>query len=173
MTETYASKTDAQWLAELSQEIDTLSLLRPDDQQRIIALARTLAERGMALPFIIAGARSSAEVLAELESAEPDPIMERPEVRRFIQENASPAGRPGTAIFRGKDVKRAERERLEQATLAAIRDARRSRGRHEIKKTRNVLMKIDQRELRQRLGREGDELCREINSILRSVAPLF
>jgi len=66
-----------------------------------------------------------------------------------------------------------ERERLQQKTVSAIRAARCSRGRHEIKKTRSVLMKIDQRALRHRLGREGDELCREINTILRSMAPLF
>jgi hypothetical protein len=127
----------------------------------------------MALSFIIAGARSSAEVLVDLQEAEQDPVLQRPEVRRFIEENAVAGHRAGSGVYRGKDVKRLERERLEQVALTAIREARRSRGRHEIKKTRNVLLKIDQRELRQRLGRDGEELCREINSILRKVAPLF
>ena len=49
-------------------------------------------------------------------------------------------------------------------------DARRSKARHEIKKTRNVLMKIDQRHIRRTLGREGEELCNEINRILRKLS---
>lgn len=172
MTESFATKSDAQLLAELSEQIDSLRDLSADDQQRIVALARGLSERGMDLPFVIAGVRSSAQVLADLQEAGPDPVMERPEVQRFIEENRVVSGRGGP-IFRGKEVKRVERERLQQKTIAAIREARRSRGRHEIKKTRNVLMKLDQRELRRRLGREGDELCREINAILREMAPLF
>jgi hypothetical protein len=172
MTESFAAISDPQLLAELSQEVPALRLLRPDDQQRLLAMARGLDERGMAFPFVIAGIRSSAELLAELEAEGTDPVMERPEVRRFVQENAAPA-RGSAPVFRGNDVKRMERERLQQKVVAAIRDARRSRGRHELKKTRNVLMKIDQRQLRLRLGREGDELCREINTILRSMAPLF
>jgi hypothetical protein len=173
MTDSFTTKSDAQLFDHLCQEIDTLRRLCPDDQQRIVDLARSLSERGLALPFVLAGLRSSAEVLADLEEAGPDPVMERPEVQRFVAENRVPGDRSRTAIFRGNDVKRMERERLLQKTIAAIRDARRSRGRHEIKKTRSVLMKIDQRELRHRLGREGDELCRDINMILRAMAPLF
>jgi len=171
MTNCFAAKPDAQLLAELSQEIDTIRALGPEDQMRIVTLARSLAEREMALPFILAGIRSTAEVLADLEVSGADPVMSRPEVQQFLEANAPPAGR--TAVFRGNYVKRMERERLQQKTVAAIRAARCSRGRHEIKKTRSVLMKIDQRALRHRLGREGDELCREINTILRSMAPLF
>lgn len=171
MIDSFSTKSDAQLLAELSQEVEVLHSLTPPDQQQIVALARGLLERGMAFPFILAGVRASAEVLADLEGE--DPVMERPEVRRFMEANAVPSGRGGSVIFRGNDVKRTERERLQQKTVAAIREARRSHGRHEMKKTRNRLMKIDQRELRHRLGREGDELCREINSILRTMAPMF
>jgi hypothetical protein len=170
MIDSFSTLSDAQLLAELSREVELLPHLSPRDQQQIVELARGLMERGMTLPFILAGVRSSAEVLADLED---DPVMTRPEIRRFVEENSPPPGGSGTAIFRGNDVNRTERERLQQKTVAAIREARRSHGRHEIKKTRNRLMKIDQRELRHRLGREGDELCREINTILRSMAPLF
>ncbi len=173
MTHAFASMSDAQLLAVLSQEIDTLCLLSPPDQRRLLAMARELAEQGMALPFLIAGVRSSAEVLVDLDGSEADGAMDRPEVRRFLQENRVIPGRGGSAVFRGNDVKRTERDRLVQKAVAAIREARRSRGRHEIKKTRNVLMKIDQRELRQRLGQEGDDLCREISAILRTMAPLL
>lgn len=172
MTDPFASKTDSQLLAELSQEIDVIHRLRPEDQQRLVSMARGLAEGGMSLPFVFAGVRSSAEVLGDLEDDGSESVLNRPEVRRFLEENASTTGRVGP-VFRGNDVKRMERERLAQRVVAAIREARRSRGRHEIKKTRNALMKIDQRELRRRLGREGDDLCREINTILRSMAPMF
>jgi hypothetical protein len=172
MTDSFASRSDAQLLTELTQEIDALRLLRPEDQQRLLAMARGLAESGMSLPFVFAGVRSSAQVLVDLEQDGSDPVLNRPEVRRFLEENASTSDRVGP-VFRGNDVKRMERERLTQRVVGAIREARRSRGRHEIKKTRNALMKIDQRELRRRLGREGDDLCREINTILRSMATLF
>jgi len=42
-----------------------------------------------------------------------------------------------------------------------------------VKKTRNMLMKLDQRELRRVLGREGDDLCRQINTWLRGTAAMF
>jgi hypothetical protein len=173
MNHSFSTFSDKQLLDELCREVELLRHLGPRDQQQILALARGLVERGMALSFIIAGVRSTAEVLADLEEAGPDPVMERPDVRRFVEENTAPPGRARGIVFRGNDVKRTERERLQQKTVAAIREARRSRGRHEIKKTRNRLMKIDQWELRHRLGREGDELCREINTILRAMAPLF
>jgi hypothetical protein len=173
MIDSFAMKSDAQLLAELYGEIEILSHLSPEDQQRIISLARGLVERGMALPFVLAGARSTAAVLADLEESGVDPVMERPEVRRFVAQNGAVTLPSRPPLVRGNDVKRAERERLQQKTVAAIREARRSRGRHEIKKTRSVLMRIDQRELRHHLGREGDELCQQINTILRSMAPLF
>jgi hypothetical protein len=173
MIDSFSTTSDAQLLEALCREVEVLQHLNPRDQQRILSLARGLMERGMAHPFILSGVRSTAEVLADLEEAGPDPVMERPDVRRFVEENVAPAGRARSAVFRGNDVKPTERERLQQKTVAAIREARRSHGRHEIKKTRNRLMKIDQRELRHRLGREGDELCREINTILRAMAPLF
>jgi hypothetical protein len=173
MTNSFATMTDAELLATLSREIDEFPQLTPADQHRITSLARGLMERGMDLPFVLAGVRSSAEVLADLEVAGEDPVMSRPEVRRFVEENSGFTRVSSGAVFRGNDVKRSERERLQQKTVSAIREARRSRGRHEVKKTRNTLMKIDQRELRRHLGREGDELCREINTILRTMAPLF
>jgi hypothetical protein len=172
MTDSFASRSDAQLLTELTQEIDALRLLRPEDQQRLLAMARGLAESGMSLPFVFAGVRSSAQVLVDLEQDGSDPVLNRPEVRRFLEENAGTGDRVGP-VFRGNDVKRQERERLSQRVVAAIREARRSHGRHEVKKTRSALMKIDQRELRRRLGREGDDLCREINTILQAMAPMF
>ena len=72
-----------------------------------------------------------------------------------------------------RERKREERDRLQMNTLRLIREARQARGRHEVKKTRNMLLKVDQRELRRLLGSEGDDLCRQINTWLRSTAPMF
>lgn len=173
MINSFTPQTDAELSANLFREIDVFPSLTPADQQQIIALARGLMERGMDLPFILAGVRASAEVLADLRDTGDDPVMSRPEVRRFMAENGSVARSPAGVLFRGNDVMRVERERLQQKTIAAIREARRSHGRHEVKKTRNRLMKIDQRELCRRLGREGDDLCREINMILRAMTPML
>ena len=104
MTDSFATKTDAQLLAELSQEIDALRHLRAHDQQRLLAMARGLEEEGMSLPFVIAGVRSSAGLLAELDEADGELVMERPKVRRFVAENA--VNRGGAVVFRGNDVKR-------------------------------------------------------------------
>jgi len=101
MSNCFAAKTDSDLLSELTQEIDTIRLLGPEDQWRIVAMARGLSERGMALPFILAGVRSSAEVLVDLEETGSDPVMTRPEVRRFLEENVPPTSR--TAVFRGND----------------------------------------------------------------------
>jgi len=87
MTNCFAAKPDAQLLDELSQEIDTIRALGPEDQMRIVTLARSLAEREMALPFILAGIRSTAEVLADLEVSGADPVMSRPEVQQFLEAN--------------------------------------------------------------------------------------
>lgn len=173
MIDSFSTKSDAQLLEELGREVEVLHHLTLRDQHRILSLARGLMDRGMPLSFILSGVRSTAEVLADLEDTGEDPVMTRPDVRRFVEENATAPGRPRSPVFRGSDVKPSERERLQQKTVAAIREARRSRGRHEIKKTRNRLMKIDQRQLRHRLGWEGEELCREINTLLRAMAPLF
>ena len=122
MTDSFATLTDAALFATLSGEIDSFPRLTPADQQRIVGLARGLMERGMDLPFVMAGVRSSAGVLADLEEAAEDPVMSRPEVRRFVEENAAVTARSGSVVFRGNDVKRTERERLQQKTVSAIRD---------------------------------------------------
>src|SRR5262249_23344156 len=88
MTEPFASLSDAQLLAELSREIDTLCLLPSPDQRRLLAMARGLDSEGMGRPFVIAGVRSSAAVLADLADTDRDSVLARPEVRRFIEENA-------------------------------------------------------------------------------------
>ena len=70
------------------------------------------------------------------------------------------------------EVGRYERERLSANTRQAIRMARHARRWHEIRKMRSVLMNIDQAYLKRMLGAESDTLNQEINTLLRSWAPL-
>jgi hypothetical protein len=98
--------------------------------------------------------------------------MQREDVRRFIAENAVPPSRHARIEPR-RETRQAERERLVRFTTTAIREARSAKARHEIKKTRNVLLRIDQRELRRVLGKDADEFCRQINTILRARATMF
>jgi hypothetical protein len=157
----------------LREYVDEIPDLTVERRGRILEMALDLHARRLPTPFIFASIRSTAAVLNEWERDGPgDGIMARPEVRDFIEANSSPAHEGGEIDTR-KDVKSGERERLRQSIIAAVRDARRSKARHEIKKTRNVLMKIDQRHVRRALGREGDELCHEINRILRATAAMF
>jgi hypothetical protein len=100
-------------------------------------------------------------------------VFQREQVRRFIEENAVPSGAPTLRFNQRRERKREERERLHANTCSLLREARQSRARHEVKKTRNMLLKVDQRELRRVLGREGDELCRQINTWLRSTSEMF
>jgi hypothetical protein len=155
----------------LLEYAEQLSESVPEGRERLMGMARSLHARGLPAQFIYAALRSSAAVLADdgEESASQE-AMQRPEVRHFIEANTAESD---GVIDNRKDVKSSERERLRQSIIAAVRDARRSKARHEIKKTRSVLMKIDQRHVRRALGREGEELCHEINRILRSTAAMF
>jgi hypothetical protein len=157
----------------LREYVDQMPDLSAEKRGRLLDMALDLHGRRLPTPFIFASIRSTAAVLTEWERDSPgDAVMARPEVRDFIEANAGPQSL-GAEIDPRKDVKSGERERLRQSIIAAVRDARRSKARHEIKKTRNVLMKIDQRHVRRALGREGDELCHEISRILRATAALF
>lgn len=148
--------------------------LDPADRQRLQEIAAQLHQRGMPVPFIASSLRSTAGVLREIreESERTDNVLQRESVRRFIEQNAVP---DSTGHFRypRRERKREERDRLHVYTTRLLRDARQARGRHEVKKTRSMLLKLDQRELRRVLGREGDDLCRQINVWLRSTAAMF
>ncbi|MGV3720856.1 MAG: hypothetical protein ACO1SX_08090 [Actinomycetota bacterium] len=149
--------------------------LEPEHWERLRQMAAELHAKGLPEAFIISSLRSTAEVLAELreEEARPDNVFQRAEVRRFIEENALPDGEQSKRLVLRRERKREERESLHANTCRLLREARQSRARHEVKKTRNMLLKVDQRELRRVLGREGDELCRQINTWLRSTAEMF
>jgi hypothetical protein len=159
----------------IAQAVPEFDRLPPAHQERLQEMAADLLSRGMPSSFVVSSVRATAEVLQDLheEETRPDNVFQREQVRRFIEENAVPTGAPTLRFNQRRERKREERERLHANTCNLIREARQSRARHEVKKTRNMLLKVDQRELRRVLGREGDELCRQINTWLRSTADMF
>ena len=158
----------------ITRHVPQFAQMTPDDQERLREIARSLEQRELAPAFIASSLRSTAEVLHDLREDERrgDNAFQREHVRRFIEQNAvEPGAGPRYSIRRER--KREERDRLQSMTQNLLREARVARGRHEVKKTRNMLLKVDQRELRRVLGAEGDDLCRQINTWLRSTASMF
>lgn len=158
----------------IAAHVPFFNRLGAEDQERLRALAADLKGRGLPAGFIGASLESTAQVLRDLkeEESQSDNVFQRENVRRFIEENAvTPTLSPRFAPRRER--KREERERLFQHTQRLLREARQARGRHEVKKTRNMLLNLDQRELRRVLGADGDDLCRQINTWLRGTAPMF
>ena len=159
----------------IEQQVPSFRQLAPAHQERLRQMAVNLQERGMPPAFVASSLASTAQVLKELQAEEDreDNVFQRQEVRRFIEENAVPDARSLGRASPRRERKREERDRLQASTIQLLREARLARGRHEVKKTRNMLLKVDQRELRRVLGGEGDELCRQINTWLRSTAEMF
>jgi hypothetical protein len=123
--------------------------------------------------FILSGVRATADVLDDLESIPPpDDVMQREEVRRFIAENRAMNGSRGRHQPE-RETRRSERDRLFEFVTRSIRAARSAKARHEVKKTRRDLLRIDQREVRRVLGRDADDLCHQINTILRATAGML
>ncbi len=157
----------------LAAAVPQLGRLSAEDQHRLSEMARDLRARGMQETFIRASLKSTAEVMRELSGDEGrDPIFQREPVKRFIEQNQVAEG-PRGQLHPRRERKREEREHLQVNVTQLLREARLSRGRHEIKKIRNMLLKLDQREVRRQLGGEGEELCRQINAWLRSTASMF
>jgi hypothetical protein len=167
----------------VEQSVPFFSQMAPVNQKRLRDIAANLLERSLPPSFIASSLRSTAQVLQEIgpegeregepQGARADSVFQREEVQRFIQEHAITESGRRVPYQPRRERKREERERLHANTARLIREARLARGRHEVKKTRNLLLKVDQRELRRVLGKEGDELCRQINTWLRSTAAMF
>jgi len=144
--------------------------LHEEDRARLEEMARSLSARSMPEGFITSALASTAAALADLrrQAEAADEAFQRLGVQQFIAENA--ASVPAVAPTPRREWKQLERERLLNHTVALLRDARRARARHEIKKTRSELLKIDQRHLRRVLGSEGADLCNQITGLLRSMS---
>jgi hypothetical protein len=166
-------ETDERLWQYLTERLPDLDATPEARRVQLLRLTRSLLARSWPTALVLSGVRSTADVLHELEALPPpDDVMQREDVRRFIAENAVSTGQRGRQQP-SRETRRAERERLTQFITSAIRDARSAKARHEIKKTRRVLLRIDQRQVRRVLGRDGDELCHQINAILRATAALF
>lgn len=144
-----------------------------EDRRRVRAILERLEERNLPSSFVLAALRSTAEVLHDLRENESHTrqALRRASVQQFIRENAGEA--PGRSIPPRRENQREERERIQANVASLLRQARVARGRHEVKRSRSQLLRLDQRELRRTLGAEGDELCRQINAWLRSVTNSF
>jgi hypothetical protein len=154
------------------QQVPHYGELSTEDQARLREMAATLSGKGMPPDFVASSLRATAEVLRDLRDDEvAGSIFQREHVRRFIEQHAVPEPPRRLRYNPRSERKQEERDRLQSNTLRLLREARQARARHEVKKTRNMLLKVDQRELRRRLGREGEDLCRQINTWLRSNAP--
>jgi hypothetical protein len=158
----------------IERHVPGFEQMAPEDQARLREMAVALQQRGLPTPFVGSSLRASAAVLRDLrdEDARPDNVLQRETVRRFIEQNAVSDPQSRRYNIR-RERKREEKERLQAMIVRLLREARVSRGRHEVKKTRNMLLKVDQREVRRVLGKEGDDLCRQINTWLRSTSEMF
>lgn len=152
----------------LASEVDGFDALPEADREQLREMARSMAERRLSAPFIRAALRSTARVLGDLrrEEAVAEEVFGRAEVRRFLEENPAAETAPARQPVR-REWKQVERERLLAHTQSLVQLARRARAPHEAKKLRNRLLKIDQRHLRRVLGRDAEELCRQINGLVR------
>jgi len=132
-----------------------------------------MARRKLPAVLIQSSLEATAEVLRELrdDSEHPDNPLRRAQVQQFVAQNA--LQEEAQPEWMRRERKREEREALHAHTTQLVRMAQISRGRHEVKKARARLLKLDQRELRRVLGSDGEELCRQINSWLRATASMF
>ncbi len=159
----------------LDKALEIGASLAPGDRERLAGIAHDLQSRGMPRKFIMSALHSTADVLRELHEQErrTSELFERNHVRKFVEDNAITIPPRQERYTPRSERKREERERLQANAQQLLREARQARGRHEVKKTRNMLLKLDQREMRRVLGGEGDDLCRQINTWLRSTASQF
>ena len=166
----WRQETDERLWQYLTERLPDLQMTPEARRVQLLRLTRSLLDRSWPTSFILSGVRATADVLDDLESIPPaDDVMQREEVRRFMAENRATQG--GHSRYRPeRETRRAERDRLFDFVTRSIRAARSAKARHEIKKTRRDLLRIDQREVRRVLGRDADDLCHQINAILRATA---
>lgn len=171
-------ETDERLWHYLTEQLPDLEMTPEARRVQILRLTRSLLAHPWPTSFILSSIRATADVLDDLESVPPaDDVMQREEVRRFITENRATDSAESRATGRARgryqperETRRLERDRLFEFITRSIRAARSAKARHEVKKTRRDLMKIDQREVRRLLGRDADDLCHQINTLLRATA---
>ncbi|MCC6443143.1 MAG: hypothetical protein IT210_06755 [Armatimonadetes bacterium] len=156
----------------LEMRVEAFREMPEERQGEAVRVARGLIGKGLPLPVVWAGVEAAARLLPDTPPPAHD-AMSAPRVREFMQ--SQPKARRSRARRRSppNEVRRAGREHLHRATQSLLEEARRARSRHEIRKMRQALLKIDQSHLRRSLGKSAEELCFEINNLLRRWASLF
>jgi Xaa-Pro aminopeptidase len=155
----------------LSERVERFNQLSKSDQDRLVSIAQVMSARHFSEEVILAGVNSTASVMEDL-SPDPDDIMNSEQVQKFLRENVTPERRKPPRRP-AREVKQVEREDFLESINSTLREARSVKGRHEIKKMRRILLGIDQRNMRQVLGRDAEEPIREIRTLLNDWAPLF
>jgi hypothetical protein len=150
----------------LTEAVPLYGELQPDGRERLMSMARHLSARGWTPEAVVASLRSTAAVLMEEATTSASPL-ERPEVRAFMVRHGADALANGKTPHMVRETRAKERETLREMVLERIRAARGAYARHEAKRVRRDLLHIDQRELRRVLGREADDLCAQINELVR------
>lgn len=158
-------------IEQLVSRVEGFEGLPEGEQEQLRAMARSMEARGMNGPFIRTALRSTVRVMGDLRREEElaQEVFGRAEVRRFLEEHPAAATTTPARPPVRREWKQLERERLLSHTQSLVQLARRARAPHEAKKLRNRLLKIDQRYLRRVLGRDAEELCRQINGLIHGM----
>ncbi|HEY3283605.1 MAG TPA: hypothetical protein VGN26_15165 [Armatimonadota bacterium] len=152
----------AELASHFTHSIPGFDCLGQEDQDRLLDMAEGQLEKRLPDVFVWAGVRSTSALLLEMSGSAQDVS-----VRQFMEQNASSLRDAGSARTQPRrEVKLRARERLLESTRGLLREARSARQPHERKKMRRTLLGLDQRHLIRVLGREGQELCHQINDYL-------
>lgn len=152
----------------LASRIRSFSLLEPEDQEEILAMAQALKEKGHPPSFILSGIRSTIRLLLQMKEEVEPPVPE--EVKSLLgssilppYERVTPRQQPR------KESKAREKEGLQQYLWNLIKEAKSAKHPHERKKLRRDLLALDRGHIRRVLGREGQEICSQINLLLNQL----
>lgn len=152
--------------AELEQlftsRIESYASLSDEDRGQLLQMAEEQLQSGLPEPFIWSGVRSTSDLLLGAAESQRDG-----KVQQFMKENAESLRSPTSPRTQPRrEVKQRARERLLETTRSLLREARAAKQPHERKKMRRSLLRLDQAHLVRVLGRDGQELCQQINDYL-------
>ncbi len=152
----------------LASRISSFSLLEPEDQEEIVAMAQALKEKGLPPSFILSGARSTIRLLLQVKEEVEVPVPE--EVKSLLGSSILPPYERVTPRQQPRKERKArEKEGLQQFLWNLIKEAKSAKHPHERKKLRRDLLALDRGHIRRVLGREGQEICDQINLLLRQL----
>jgi len=172
MNEQLLSMTDEELGDLLSVRFTSFEELSQEDRKTVINMVRGLLRRGLSLQVVWAGVDSAIGLLLDLGPVSQEGLC-RPKACAFLAE--TPQARESTHhhLSLPNEARRAGREQLLKATASLLQEARSAKNRHEIRKLRQELLRIDQGYLRRALGKPAEDLCHQINHLLRQWASHF